>query len=866
MANIGNTQQQINYGAAPNDGTGDPLRDAFIKTDNNFDAIWATGPVGSNVTILNNTVSTVNTNGNLILNPNGIGVIQTNNHVVPRVTNTYNLGSQNLKYRAAYIGTGGLTVDGNVSITGNLSAGNISYTGNVFVGDLQGSVYADDSTIMVDAVDNEMFASRATFGTADISGNVSANYFVGNGSQLTGLPASYGNADVGNYLASGFGFFGSNSVVTIGNVVATAINTGTITNEFPLNIQTNGGATWQFAGNILRGPEGGTWQSAADTIYLGSPANGYITLESYNNGNVVSELFMEHSFIRFLVDNGGPEKTWQMNLDGSFSVPGDIIPQSNGTASLGNATNYWSNLWVANNTIYIGGVPLGVTGNTLTVAGEPVLSNDSDSSITTTGNISANYFIGDGSLLTGTPSGATGPTGATGPQGIQGDTGATGPIGATGATGPTGATGVAGADGATGATGSFSGDLTANIDGQGYNISNVSIVSATANVTGANLITSGSVNVAGNVNLTGAEASDTARIFADVASSTTSLVVEVGDDATDSIVLRHYSFADSNVIDMLTATRASSTTANVSVTGNLIASGNIRASNFIISESLISSGASPAPIISGFSSANILGNITGANLIASNTIYGNVDLVLGNIANASATKTRITSFGANSYIQTGNGTVGSTGNIIFAPYLDSTAKVVIDTASGNVTAANFEGNITITGNVTGTSANVDLVAGAYEWSFDNTGNLTLPGNTFAVNYANGTPVDPVTRFAATWTVPTGNSTQSFTVTANNTYIMWVEGNIPNGIVAWNATVSITNTNVPVLGQQQAWNYEGGGSPLLITSIPNQIIGTAGGISNASPAVSNTNTFTFGFNNTSGSAQIVRYGWTKISNV
>ena len=33
MANIGNTQQQIDYGAAANDGTGDPLRTAFIKTD-----------------------------------------------------------------------------------------------------------------------------------------------------------------------------------------------------------------------------------------------------------------------------------------------------------------------------------------------------------------------------------------------------------------------------------------------------------------------------------------------------------------------------------------------------------------------------------------------------------------------------------------------------------------------------------------------------------------------------------------------------------------------------------------------------------------------------------------------------------------
>jgi hypothetical protein len=77
-------------------------------------------------------------------------------------------------------------VDGNVTVTGNLTAGNISYTGNVFVGDLQGSVYADDSTIMVDAVDNAMFADSATFGQANITGNVSANNI--NTSASLGLP------------------------------------------------------------------------------------------------------------------------------------------------------------------------------------------------------------------------------------------------------------------------------------------------------------------------------------------------------------------------------------------------------------------------------------------------------------------------------------------------------------------------------------------------------------------------------------------------------------------------------------------------------------------------------------------------------
>ena len=113
-------------------------------------------------------------------------------------------------------------------------------------------------------------------------------------------------------------------------------------------------------------------------------------------------------------------------------------------------------------------------------------------------------------------------------------------------------------------------------------------------------------------------------------------------------------------------------------------------------------------------------------------------------------------------------------------------------------------------------------------------------------------------------MPTGNSTQSFTVDSNNTYQMWVAGNIPNGIIAWNALATVTNNNVPVIGQQFAWNYEGGGNLILLTSIPAQIIGTAGAISNAAPVVANTNVFSFGINNASGNTVTVSYGWVKIS--
>jgi hypothetical protein len=114
-------------------------------------------------------------------------------------------------------------------------------------------------------------------------------------------------------------------------------------------------------------------------------------------------------------------------------------------------------------------------------------------------------------------------------------------------------------------------------------------------------------------------------------------------------------------------------------------------------------------------------------------------------------------------------------------------------------------------------------------------------------------------------VTPGTNNYSFTVDINNTYNLWVLANIPNGIIVYNATVSVSNTNVPVIGYQYAWNYTGGGSPILFTSIPAQIIGTAGSISTASPSVgTSTNTFVFGIQNNTVSGLTVNYGYVKVS--
>jgi hypothetical protein len=141
----------------------------------------------------------------------------------------------------------------------------------------------------------------------------------------------------------------------------------------------------------------------------------------------------------------------------------------------------------------------------------------------------------------------------------------------------------------------------------------------------------------------------------------------------------------------------------------------------------------------------------------------------------------------------------------------------------------------------------------------NTDSFKVSKETLLSGYSQNA-ISPVT---GSWTLSTGANTVSFTVPASQSYVMWVNGNIPNGIINWNATVTLSNSNVPVIGVQYGWYYAAGNA-LVLTSIPSQIIGTAGTISNSSPAVSNTNTFTFGITNNSGSSQVVYYGYVKVS--
>ena len=601
---------------------------------------------------------------------------------------------------------------------------------------------------------------------------------------------------------------------------------------------TNNATTLNFTGNGVSVSNLGT--SGANIVISGSSGS------NYSNSNVSAFLaaFGSNTILTtgnitggYFIGNGSqltglPATYGNANVVANLASLGTNPVSTTGNVTAGNVLT--GALVIANGEIQSGtGFS---TGGYLSVNGDTDLHKTNvTGNLSATGNITGNYILGNGSQLTGLPA-------------TYGNA-----------------------------------NVVANLAALGTNP-----VSTTGNVTAGYFIGNGSTltSIAG-ANVTGTVANATYALTSNAATYSTQATYAgtanavAGANVSGTVANATYATSAGSATTAGTVTTAAQ--GNITSVGTLTslsATGNITAGNII---------------------ANNIGNIASINLNgnASTVLYGNgvfAEVAGGSSYGNANVVANLAALGSNPISTTGNITSGNIltgglvsatgnvtgGNVLTGGLVSATGNVQagnirtagIASATGNiVTAGNFVGNgaaltnvtVSVAGNVIGTQSNVTLVAGSYNWTFDNTGNLTLPGNTFSVNYANSTQVNAVTRFEGSWTVPVGNSTQSFTVGGNETYQMWVDCNIPNGILVWNATATVTNTNVPVVGQQFAWVYNGGGTPIDFTSIPNQFIGTANAIvrSNVAPS-STTNRFDFGINNTSGGNVNVRYGWIAIS--
>ena len=178
-------RQTINIGTSANKGDGDPLRTAFTKANNNFNELYA-----------GNFVSPTSLESNLISAQDGVhdlgsGTKQWNNlHVKDFIY----LGGKKLSMS----GGGALLVDSGVvevrDVVGSVFADDSKLmmdglTGTLYgpmIGDVTGSVFADDSTIMVDAV-GKLFIGNLV---GDVTGNVTGN--------VTGTVSSIANHSTTN--------------------------------------------------------------------------------------------------------------------------------------------------------------------------------------------------------------------------------------------------------------------------------------------------------------------------------------------------------------------------------------------------------------------------------------------------------------------------------------------------------------------------------------------------------------------------------------------------------------------------------------------------------------------------------------------
>jgi hypothetical protein len=274
--------------------------------------------------------------------------------------------------------------------------------------------------------------------------------------------------------------------------------------------------------------------------------------------------------------------------------------------------------------------------------------------------------------------------------------------------------------------------------------------------------------------------------------------------------------------------------------------------------------------------ANSAASYANAAFITANaaSYYANLPSYTANSASSYANAAFITANAASYYANVPSYVANSSSAYANAAFLQAntpsytanSASVYANAAFITANAASYYANLpSAIANSGASYANAAFTAAntASATNLTQNNSITAAFNTAnaAFTAANNTTI----KNTSSWTVATGTNTYSITVPDSGTYQIWIRGNIPNGIIAYLATVVVTNINVPVVGAQYAWVYNGGGTPLDFTSIPNQFTGTANTIvrSSTSPSAT-TNRFDFGINNTSGSSQTVQWGYVTLS--
>ena len=809
---------------------GENLNTAFTKINTNFDQLWAAGPVNSNIKIANNTIYTLNTNGELVLNPNGTGNVVANAHVVPDQTRIRNLGSPTRVWEAIYVEYGEI---GNINVAQfTIPVGNLH-----ILGGNANNILQTDGTGNLSWVEQMALAGGAN---TQIQYN---NEGVLDGSSSFTFTASSNTVNITNLATTGTANLNSvGNVVITGGVTGYVLQTdglGHLSWVAPLgNTQTildqqvfGDGSTSQFTlitnaftNSILVAING--VQQLPTVAY--NVASGIIT---FTEAPQVSDVID----IRFLVGGqagngqpGGANGSIQFNSGDGFGGTANLSYN----ADTGNL--YSTNVVVSGNvtaSYYYGdgseltGITATADTGTITFANNVIGTSDSGNAIniiapqSTPVSMATGGNTATGQLLWATNIGALSPEQINNGV-VAGNTWGTQiSVGNTGAV--IGSNSVAGLQTWTfGTNGTLSGlgDVVAG------NITSTTDITANTNVSAVG-------NVSGTYilgNLAYATGIPTSYSNADVDN-------HLNGSAANIIPLANVSYSLGNSTNQWKDIWVANSTIYMNSVPITLGAGNILsvAGNAVVTTTGVSTSLGNigfngdaiydlngiylenADLTHGATAALILPANGNTDPIQLNNIYGNVWIQSG----ADHVVTATWKFDNDGNLSLpGGGLLGNT-------YGDNPNAVALQAGPGGYAGINsYDQGQFVQADGTGVYIGTDYTGNTCIWTFDASGNITLPGNTSSINYANGDPYGGTSGNPFDQNLNTGNSVIFASVSATGNVD---SGNIHTGQIT--ATGNITTTSGNILGAD------------YITG--NFFVGDGSGLSNISVSA-NTGNVTF----------------------
>ncbi len=661
------TQQIINIGASPNDGAGDPLRTAFQKTNENFSVLFGI----SGITGIANGTSNISiplANSNIVMSVGNVAnvfTVQANgtttlgNHVVTSGMNAGNVTSSGTIIASGTIQSlGGITgvtisaasnlVGANLNVTNTIRTSDLLITGNITNADL--NITGNIISRAITGQGNLIITGAANIsGNTNVLGNTSAAFFIGNGSQLTGVTAAPAN---------------------IFNIIGVSGS--------PLVVATSPNDTlfWTYGNNVIM-----TGNNSTRTINVEittTPVFNTVTANAFI-GDLKGSLFADDSTeIISAVDN---RLTVATGVIGTLSVTGNTVLEGN---LIVNGTTEYNNV----NTLAIED-PIVIQGRNAN--NTPLISNDGKDR----GQQYYYYSGSEKSAFIGYDNSAGNMISATDVT-ITNEIVTVNNFG-TFQTGNIYAQSLNSTGAVNGATLSASGNVSGgNLNASG-NVSGGNL-SISGNVSGGNLSLSG--NVIGNLNLTAnlntAGISSTGNVNAsyfigNVVGNVTGNLVVAG---TNTAVV----FNDSGVANSTTGFTFNKTSNAVFVGNSISAVGNVTG-NYILGNGALLTG-----VIT--SVANINNGTSNVTVVSSG---GNVTVGVGGTGNVAVFSTIGVEVSGNvtggNLISTTSGQISTNGNVTGGNFF--TGGLIV--ATGNVTGGNFvtggtvsaSGNLSAVGNITG---------------------------------------------------------------------------------------------------------------------------------------------------------------------